>query len=140
MARREDFIDADSDYVIVPIVSPASGDSSSGAVRNLHCGGGVNHKMLMRTRGGYSVHPDYAAKGYILLRDLFLAEKNEDGWKLYQRYLLVMQGKVPGERTRKSFPAAKLPAEVMKRRNAAKGDAFDDIFDDAPKPAREGKK
>lgn len=131
---RDAFIPAESLHRIIPVVSPASGDSSSGAVRNLHVGGGVNHRMLVRSGTGYSVHPDYAAKGYVLLEDLYAAEDNMSGWALYRRYLDVMQGKIKGATTTVSFALSKLPKEVARRRATQVSEEFDDLFGEPDEP------
>lgn len=128
-AIKEAFIQHDADYVRVPIVEPASNDkASSGRIRILSCGGGVRHRQVMRTREGYVIHPDYAERGWVLLRDLYIAEDNRDGWELYKRHLEVGAGAVPGKATRRTFPDELLPREVHNRRKAADGDAFEDVF------------
>lgn len=106
-------IDVDSTPLIVPIVLPHSGDAnSSGRVRNLPVSPQAVPRMLeRRAGGGYGVRGAYAEKGYILLRDLYLAEGNAAGWAKYERYL----AKWAANSTRSPFPFADLPEEVRRR-------------------------
>jgi len=106
-------IDVGSTPLIVPIVLPHSGDAnSSGRVRNLPVSPQAVPRMLeRRAGGGYGVRGAYAEKGYILLRDLYLAEGNAAGWAKYERYL----AKWAANSTRSPFPFADLPEEVRRR-------------------------
>lgn len=118
-------IDVRSTPLIVPIVLPHSGDSNSGRVRNLPVSPQVVPKMLERRHGGaYGVRGTYAEKGYILLRDLYSAEKNPEGWAKYERYLAAMAAGT----THSPFPVADLPAEVRHRQ--AEPMANDEFADD----------
>lgn len=117
-------IDVGSTPLIVPIVLPHSGDANSGRVRNLPVSPQAVPRMLERRQGGYGVRGAYAEKGYILLRDLYIAEKNPDGWAKYERYLAAMAAGT----TRSPFPVADLPAEV--RRRQAEPMAHDEFADD----------
>ena len=108
-------------YRVVPVVAPISNDpNTSGRVRNLHVGGGVVHKQIIASGGGWEVHPTFARAGWILLRDLYLAENNEAGWELYLKYLNHWATGL----TKSSFPESHLPKEVQRRRKSAAVDEF----------------
>lgn len=123
-------IDAGSSPLIIPIVLPHSGDTSSGRVRNLPVCPQAMPRMLERRSTGYGVRGEYADKGYVLLRDLYLAEDNAAGWAKYERYLAAWAG----NKTRSPFPFADLPREVQRRQaEPMAGDEFADDFAAAPK-------
>lgn len=117
--------DISSPPILIPIVLPHSGDTNSGRVRNLPVSPQAVPRMLERRSGGaYGIKGSYAEKGYALLRDLYVAERNDAGWARYERYLKLMDNGT----TRHAFPVAELPAEV--RRRQAEPMALDEFADD----------
>lgn len=75
--------------------------------------------------GVYVVKAEYAYKGYILLRDLYMAEKNPEGWAKYERYLAAWEAGT----ARVSFPFEDLPKEVQDRQtNSLVDDEFGGEF------------
>lgn len=114
----------DTAPILVPVVLPHSGDSSSGRVRNLPVSAQAIPRQLERRGSGWAVRGAYTDKGFVLLRDLYTAENNPDGWAKYQRYLVAMQAGT----TRSSFPVADLPAVVRKWQ--AEPMATDEFADD----------
>lgn len=120
-----------ADYIIIPVVAPASNDPNlSGKVINLHCGGGVCHRQLWRdpTSGYYELHPGYHRRGWRLLSDMYHEENDEEGWKHYQRYLAAWQ---KGQ-TRSPFAPHRLPKSVQERQRCMLPDEFADEFRAAP--------
>ena len=117
-------IDVGSTPLIVPIVLPHSGDTSSGRVRNLPVSPQAMPRMLERRSTGFGVRGEYADKGYVMLRDLYVAEGNAAGWAKYERYL----DKWATNATRSPFPFADLPAEVRRRQMEPMAD--DEFADD----------
>lgn len=59
----------------------------------------------------YAVRGVYYDRGYRLLRELYEAEQNPEGWAKYQRYLRAWDEGT----ARVSFPIADLPKEVQRR-------------------------
>lgn len=117
-------IDVGSNPLIVPIVLPHSGDTSSGRVRNLPVSPQAMPRMLERRSTGFGVRGEYADKGYVMLRDLYVAEGNAAGWAKYERYLAAWANNT----TRSPFPVADLPAEVRRRQMEPMAD--DEFADD----------
>ena len=123
-------IDASSDPIIIPVVTPQTGDpSSSGRVRNLPVSPQAVPAWL-EPRGGnrYAVKGVYAERGYIKLEDLYKAENDAAGWEKYKRYLAAWKAGT----ARISFPLADLPAEVRRRQSVIVDDEFGGEF--TPKP------
>lgn len=122
-------IDASSDPLIIPVVTPQTGDpSTSGRVRNLPVSPQAIPAWLEKRPGGrYAVKGAYAERGYHLLQDLYEAERNPAGWAKYQRYLAAWKAGT----ARVSFPLADLPAEVRKRQTVLVDDEFGGEFSPA---------
>ncbi len=125
-------IDASSDPLIIPVVTPQTGDpSTSGRVRNLPVSPQVIPAWLEKRPGGrYAVRGSYAERGYVKLEDLYTAEHNPAGWAKYQRYLAAWKAGT----ARVSFPVADLPQEVIKRQTVLVDDEFGGEFAPAAKP------
>lgn len=118
---------ASAKYEIVPVVAPISADpNTSGKVRNLPCGGGVQHPQIEPTyddKGrftGYEIRSSYRRRGWATLRELYEREENPDGWAKYLRYIEAWQR----EATRSPFPEADLPNEVVRRQKNHIADEF----------------
>lgn len=122
------FIPVGTPYTLVAIVTPITDDpATSGKIRHVPCSLSIRHKWLtpFAHEDGtldYQVEGKYARKGYVLLRDLFEAEGNVDGWEEYKKHL----AECAAGRARKPFPEDKLPREVRRRRACG----------DEPKPKR----
>ena len=102
----------DTPLTIVPIVSPATNDpSTSGRIKNLACGGTIQHRQLMPVDGIYAVHPRWARQGWKLLEDFYLEESNPEGWKKYQRYIDAWRRNL----IKVAFPQEDLPKAVRER-------------------------
>lgn len=125
-------LDASSDPIIVPVVTPQTGDpSSSGRVRNLPVSPQAVPAWLESRGGGkYAVRGVYADKGYVKLEDLYLAEENVEGWAMYKRYLVEWKA----GKARISFPLSALPREVQRRQTAFVESEFGGEFSTPPKP------
>ncbi len=138
-------IDASSDPIIIPVVTPQTGDpSSSGRVRNLPVSPQAVPAWLEPRGGGrYAVRGVYAEKGYIKLEDLYNAERKPEGWAKYKRYLAAWKAGT----ARVSFPIEDLPDEVRRRQSVIVDDEFGGEFtakpttgDAHPLPAAKPKK
>lgn len=102
-------------YLIVTIVTPETDDpATSGTVVNIPCAPTVTHELLIRDQGVYSLRPSATRAGYVLLEDLYRAERNERGWEEYQAYVADWQA---GRAKRKPFQKEKLPREVLRRQS-----------------------
>jgi hypothetical protein len=126
-------IDASSDPIIIPVVTPQTGDpSSSGRVRNLPVSmQAIPAWLEHRGNGRFAVKGVYAERGYVLLRDLYKAEDNAAGWEKYKRYLAAWKAGT----ARVSFPLDALPQEVQRRQSTLLADnEFGGEFAPAPKP------
>jgi hypothetical protein len=126
-------IDASSDPIIIPVVTPQTGDpSSSGRVRNLPVSDQAIPAWLEKRGGGrYAVKGVYAERGYVLLQDLYKAEDDEEGWAKYKRYLAAWKAGT----ARVSFPLESLPKEVQRRQRTLLADnEFGGEFATPPKP------
>jgi len=126
-------IDASSDPIVIPVVTPPTGDpSTSGRVRNLPVSPQAVPAWLEPRGGGkYAVRGVYAEKGYIKLEDLYHAEENAEGWAKYKRYLAAWKAGT----ARISFPLADLPREVQRRQTVSMADPeFGGEFSTPPKP------
>lgn len=125
-------IDASSDPLIIPVVTPQTGDpSTSGRVRNLPvCPQAIPAWLESRGGGRYAVKGVYADRQYVKLEDLYRAENNLEGWAKYQRYLAAWKAGT----ARVSFPLADLPQEVQRRQNVLVDDEFSGEFAPPPKP------
>lgn len=98
--------------IIVPVVTPGSADRSiSGRVRNVEVRALDTSGWLERDGDEWILRKSLERQGYMLLVDAYRAEKNEDGWALYQRYLKDWRK----GRTSQSFPLHLLPELVQKR-------------------------
>lgn len=125
--------DASSDPIIIPVVTPQTGDpSSSGRVRNLPVTPQAIPSWLEPRGGGrYGVKGVYAERGYVLLQDLYKAEGNQEGWEKYKRYLAAWKAGT----ARVSFPLDALPQEVQRRQSTLLADnEFGGEFAPSPKP------
>jgi hypothetical protein len=124
--------DATAPYRVIPIVAPVSNDpNTSGKIRNLHVGGGVQHQQLVTVTDprtgrilGHEINPAYHRAGWRKLEDLYAEEHNPEGWAKYARYLDAWRA----GRTRSPFPAADLPRAVVERQRATVPDEFADDF------------
>jgi len=125
-------LDASSDPIIIPVVTPQTGDpSSSGRVRNLPVSPQAVPAWLESRGGGrYAIKGVYAERGYVKLEDLYAAEDNVAGWERYKRYLVAWKAGT----TRVRFPLSALPAEVRRRQTVIVDDEFSDEFAGTPKP------
>lgn len=125
-------IDAATDPIIVPVVTPQTGDpSSSGRVRNLPVSPQAIPAWLEPRGGRYAVRGVYADKGYVLLQDLYTAEEDAAGWEKYKRYLAAWKAGT----ARVSFPLDALPREVQRRQSTLLADnEFGGEFAPPPKP------
>ena len=109
--------------IIVPVVTPGSADRSiSGRVRNVEVRALDTSGWLERDGDEWILRKSPERQGYMLLVDAYRAEKNEDGWALYQRYLKDWRK----GRTSQSFPLHLLPELVQKRQ---RGELSDDQQD-----------
>lgn len=105
-------------YTLVAVVTPITDDpATSGKIKHVPCAPQVGHKWLSsyideRGRREYGIVPLYGRRGYVLLRDLFEAEGNAEGWAEYEKHL----AECAAGKARKPFPVEKLPAEVRRRR------------------------
>lgn len=112
------FTAAEDPYTYVALVTPMTADpATSGKIKHLPCAPQVKHKWLVAqevARGmvDFFVTPLAARAGYILLRDLYMAEGNPEGWADYERHLRD----IAAGRKVKPFPVDKLPREVLRRR------------------------
>lgn len=116
------FVAAEDPYTYVAIVTPMTADpATSGKIKHLPCAPQVKHKWIVsqvvgRNRAGevvdFFIAPLAARVGYILLRDLYMAEGNPEGWAEYERHMKAIAA---GQKV-KPFPADKLPREVLRRR------------------------
>ncbi len=96
---------------IVPVVMPPSGDrSQSGRIKNVAVRGVDTSGWLQDDgEGGWALIKAMERKGYKLLEDYYLEEKNPDGWEAYKRYVKDWQK----GRTKRSFPEHLLPKKVL---------------------------
>ncbi len=113
-------IDPNSKPIIVPVVTPQTGDpSTSGRVRNLPVSPQAMPAWLELRPGAHGKPPYfgvkgiYADKGYALLQDLYEEESDAAGWNKYQRYIVAWKDGT----ARVSFPMADLPKEVQRRQS-----------------------
>ncbi len=124
-------IDASSDPLIVPVVTPQTADpSSSGRVRNLPVSAQAVPAWLERRNGTWAVKGRFADHGYVLLHDLYVAEDNMEGWAKYQRYLAAWKAGT----ARIAFPFDALPKEVQRRQTVDAQDEFSGEFAPPTKP------
>lgn len=112
------FTQVEQRYTLVPIVLPIAEDPAiSGKIKHLPCAPQVSHRwvapFVTDGRVEYGITPLYQRKGYVLLRDLFVAEGRYDDWAAYERHLADIQD---NKRNLKPFPEDRLPAEVRRRR------------------------
>lgn len=122
-------------YKVIPIVAPISADpATSGKIRNLPVGGGVEHSQLEAIRNeigdiiDYDVRAPARRRGWVRLQDLYEAEGRAEDWDLYRRH---MEAASAG-RTRVPFPRDRLPAEVLRRQQAAVPDEFAELLAHKP--------
>lgn len=110
---------------IVPVVAPASENLSiSGKVRNVPVFGSVDSSGWLvwsepsednDFKGEWLVSP--VKKGYRHLRDYYDAERNPEGWAMYQRYVRDWQKGL----TQVSFPLHLLPKAVLEMQQGITG-------------------
>ena len=128
--------DAQAPYSIVPVVAPVSNDpNTSGKIRNLHVGGGVQHQQLVTVTDprtgrilGHEINPAHHRAGWRKLEDLYHEEGNAEGWLKYKRYLQAWRDGT----TKVSFPSHLLPKAVIERQRAMVPDEFADEFRTKP--------
>ena len=113
-------LDPNSQSIVISVVTPQTGDpSTSGRVRNLPVSpqaipAWLELRPANENRPAYfGLKGKYADKGYAMLRDLYEAEGNREGWDKYQRYIAAWKAGT----ARVSFPFADLPAEVQRRQS-----------------------
>jgi len=126
-------IDASSDPIIIPVVTPQTGDpGTSGRVRNLPVTPQAIPSWLeARGSGRYGIKGVYAERGYVKLQDLYEAEDDRQGWEKYKRYLAAWKAGT----ARVSFPVESLPREVQRRqRSVLVDDEFGGEFAPPSKP------
>lgn len=126
-------MDARAPFKYIPVVAPVSNDpNTSGKVRNLAVGGGVNHSQIEAVYDAfdrdrviaYELRAGARARGWSKLQDLYEAEEGgkSPGWARYKAYLDDMRA----DRTRSPFPTRLLPQEVQRRMKAAIPDPWAD--------------
>lgn len=118
MSLAPDTIDASTPPRIVPVVTPMTGDPrTSGKIKHLACAPQVTHSWLVQFEDDdqgtvdYAIEPKAGRKGFVLLRDLFEAEGDHDGWAAYEKCMRKF-----GSYGAKPYPEDKLPKEVLRRR------------------------
>lgn len=135
MANRN-LIDTSAPHEVVVLVGP------DGKLKHVPCSPTISHHQLIRFKNDdgqveYAVEPGYLRKGWSLLKDLYLAEKNPRGWASYEDW------RAAATKTAKprNFPDAQLPKEVRRRREEPADDIVEaaDDAEVAAKPTAKGK-
>ncbi len=104
-------VNAGAPPTIVPVVMPPSADrSQSGRIKNVAVRGVDTSGWLADDgEGAWVLTRAMERKGYRLLQDCYLEEKNPEGWASYLRYVRDWQK----GNTRRSFPEHLLPKSVV---------------------------
>ena len=122
---------------IVPVVMPPSNDrSQSGRIKNVAVRGADTSGWLADDgEGGWALTKAMERKGYRLLEDCYIDEKNADGWATYLRYVKDWQ---KGQ-TKRSFPEHLLPKSVIDLQRGLLADKDKDPWNIAPVAPTTGK-